>query len=315
MESLQQTKRRIKSVHNINQITKAMELVAATKMRRSQEIALASRAYAFTALDILANLSGLESAYIPPLMEKRPVKKTLLVLIASDKGLAGSFNSAVIRNFENFLKNQNVNLADSAYTCLAVGLKAKNYLEKRGATIVQSFLRTADFTELGEVEPLANAITSGFLKKSWDAVIVFSTNFRTALRQEVLRRQIFPVDVASIRRAAEELVPESGRFSEFRKEGRLSFFKNKTGYKDYLIEPSPEEALSALIPHLVLMQIYHIILEANASEHAARRTAMKSASDNASELNQELNTIYNKSRQAAITKEILEITAGVEALK
>jgi F-type H+-transporting ATPase subunit gamma len=136
--------------------------------------------------------------------------------------------------------------------------------------------------------------------------------FRSALSQEVVRREILPIDTQKIREAAEELIPKTGRYADLRQNSELLNGKNTPD--DYLIEPSPEAVLEELGRHLVLMQIYHLILEANTSEHAARRTAMKNASDNASELAGELSLQYNKSRQASITREIIEITTGAEAL-
>ncbi|MBI4086272.1 MAG: ATP synthase F1 subunit gamma [Candidatus Liptonbacteria bacterium] len=323
MESLQNIKRRAKSVKNIGQITKAMELVAATKMRRSQEIALASRPYAFASLDFLANLARLHQNYggqarlgdieIPPLLQKREIRKTALVLVTSDKGLAGSFNSAVIRDFEKFLKQEKT-LSPNPSTLnpvfISVGQKAANYLQKR-FTLAHKFLRAGDFTTIEEVKPIAELLVSGYLEKKWDSVIVFSTHFRSALRQEPLRRVALPVDFESIKKTAEEIIPQTGRFSEFKQSSVISHQSSV----DYLIEPSPEAVLNELVPHLVTMQIYHLILEANASEHAARRLAMKNASDNADDLGSKLNLEYNKSRQASITREIIEITSGVESLR
>lgn len=316
MESLQHLKRRLKGVQNINQITKAMELVAATKMRRSQEIALASRPYALTALEFLANLSLLEEVSMPPLLTKRAVKRTAIVVVTSDKGLAGSFNSAVFRSFEKFVARAAVNLRDPAYTFIAVGQKAATYLEKRTASLKKKFTRVSDFTTIAEVIPLAETLISGYLRGTWDRVLVFSTHFKTALRQEVTLREILPVDFEILKATAREIVPETGRFAELIKEDKDFFFgEGSRRSKDYLIEPSAEAVLEDLARHLVLMQIYHFILETNASEHAARRIAMKNASDNAAELAAGLTLKYNKSRQAMITREIIEITAGAEALK
>ncbi len=327
MESLQNIKRRIKSVHNVNQITKAMELVAATKMRKSQEIAIASRPYAFAALDLLAKLSNVEALSLSPLLETRKVNRTALVLVTSDKGLAGSFNGAVIREFEKYMARINADQASARisadnqresarYSFIAVGQKANAHLQKRTGGVREKFVRVGDYTTVSQVSPIANLLTQGFIKKEWDEVIVFSTHFKTALRQVVLTRKILPVDVPSLKATAEEMVPETGRFAELIKGKTISFFNGKDAItSEYLIEPSPEIILKELIPHLVMMQIYHLVLEANASEHAARRVAMKSASDNASELAESLTVVYNKSRQASITRELIEITAGAEALE
>lgn len=317
MESLQNIKRRIKGVGNISKITKAMEMVAATKMRRSQEIAIASRPYAFAALEILANLSLAETQWTSPLLEKRRVLKTALVLVSSDKGLAGSFNGSVFKNFEKFLKRGNINPGDPSYLCVAIGQKAANYAEKRFGVVAKKFVRVGDFTSVEEVQPIAEFLLKGYSAKEWDRVIVFSTNFRSALKQEVIERQLFPVDFESVRNTVLEILPERGHYAEIMKESGVKPFGENLGPnpKEYLIEPSPEEVLQNLIPRLITMEIYHLVLEANASEHAARRVAMKNASDSAEDLASGLTASYNKSRQAAITREIAEITAGAGEMK
>lgn len=307
-ESLQNLKRRIGGVKNVNQITRAMELVAATKMRKSQELALNSRPYAYAALELLANLSSADGVSLPLLFEKREVKKTALVLVTSDKGLAGAFNANVLKAFDKFAAKEKTQ--NAAY--IAVGQKAANYLEKKGK-LRAKYTHVGDYTTVDEVQPLAELLVNGFLAGEWDRVIVFSMNFRSALLQEVVRRELFPIDVARLRETADELIPKTGRYAELRERGEFGILKNSKR-AEYIIEPSPTEILECLGRHLVLMQIYHLVLEANASEHAARRTAMKSASDNASELAGELSLQYNKSRQASITREIIEITAGAEAL-
>jgi F-type H+-transporting ATPase subunit gamma len=311
MESLQTIQRRIKGVKNINQITKAMELVAATKMRKSQEVALASRAYAYTALDFLAHLSKLEGVKMPALLKKRKVKKTAFVIVSSDKGLVGAFNSGVLRVFENYLKKENVDINNSSNVFMAFGQKAGNYLQRKGIKVDKVFTKFGDFTRLEETKPLSDYLTRGYLEKKWDKVFIFSPHFKSVLNQEVLMRQIFPIDFKILHKTIKELIPETGRFSEFRHEEAVS----QSRIIEYLIEPSPTKVLRELAPHLVEMQIYHLILEANASKHAARRMAMKNASDNAEELTEDLTLMYNKSRQAAITREIIEIVAGAEAAK
>lgn len=316
MESVQNIKRRIKGVRNINQITKAMELVAANKMRRSQEIALASRPYAFAALDLLANLSRLtppNGAAVPPLLSKRGVKHTMIVLITSDKGLAGALNANVIREFHNLVLREKIGMDDPAYSFVAVGQKAAAYLERRTKNIKRKFVRIGDYTTLAEAEPIAKFLISEYLHGGCDRVLIFSTHFRTALKQEVLTRQILPVAPEALKRIAEEIIPERGKFSELARGKHISYF-NTGETREYMLEPSPAEILHNLAEHLVVMQVYHMILEANASEHAARRVAMKNASDNAEDLAEGLTLEYNKSRQAAITKEIVEIVAGAEAL-
>ena len=233
----------------------------------------------------------------------------MIVLVTSDKGLAGAFNSNVIRHFEKFLKTSGKNISKENDHFIAVGQKAAQYLEKN-MKVCEKFVRVGDYTTVEEVRPIAELIIKSFLDGECDEVILFSTHFRSALRQEVMQRKILPVSFESITATLNELVPEHGRFAE----ANQPLATSHQPLVEYLIEPSAEEVLDDLARHLVLMEIYHVILEANASEHAARRLAMKSASDNARDIVQELNLAYNKSRQAAITKELTEITAGAESL-
>lgn len=324
MQSLQTIKRRIKSVKNIGQITKAMELVSATKMRRSQEVALMSRPYAFAALEMLSRVSEAAAGYTPALLEKRPIATTAVVVIASDKGLTGSFNNAIFRAFEkyNFGSQTLANFRRSGLRnmqYIAVGQKVVSYLERRVGKVERVFTRVGDYTTVEEVRPLAEYIINGYRDKRWDRVVVLYTNFTSVLSQEVVVRELFPVDVSAIRKTADEIIPRTGRFAESFAEQGISFFSKgameRMGGREYIIEPSPRAVLDELVPHLVLMQLYHIVLEANASEHAARRLAMKSASDNARDITDNLTIEYNKSRQAGITRELIEITAGAEAIQ
>ena len=317
-ESLQSLKTRLKGVKNIGQITKAMELVAATKMRRSQEIALSSRPYTLTALDLLATLTQLEGVTLPALLTAREVRRTAIVVVTSDKGLAGAFNSAVLREFEKYLRDNGIDTTDARYAFIAVGQKALAHLERR-TEVVKSFVRVGDYTTLDEVRPVSDYLIEGYLRGSadggFDEVIVFSTHFRSALRQEVLVRKIFPVAADALSLTAKEMVPQHGRFADLIKSERVSFFnRNPEILRDYIIEPDASTVLESLARHLVEAELYQPALEANASDHAARRMAMKSASDNAEDLAENLNLSYNKSRQAAITRELIEITAGAEAL-
>ncbi|MSU54841.1 MAG: ATP synthase F1 subunit gamma [Candidatus Staskawiczbacteria bacterium] len=315
MDSPQNLKKRLKSVANINKITKAMELVAATKMRRSQEIALASRPYAFAALDLLANLTLLEKSKgspMPALLQHRKVKKVLFVLVASDKGLAGAFNSALFRKFENYLRQHDAKYQEEKLF-LAVGEKSFQYLNRKGMTVAKKFVNVGDFTTPEQVRPITDMIVAGYLEKQWDRVVVFSTHFASALKQEPMVERILPVSFDYIKETIHEIIPQTGKFAEMIKEQQIDFEGKKSEMNEYLIEPSPAAVLEDLVKHLLFMQVYYVILEANASEHSARRLAMKTASDNASDLGEKLNLQYNKVRQAGITNQIIEISAGAEA--
>src|SRR3989344_572832 len=330
-ESLQNIKSRLGAVKNIGQITKAMEVVSATKMRKSQEAALGSRPYAFFALELLEKLlkaGDLKKINIP-LSASREIKKTLVVVGASDRGLAGSFNSQVFRVADALLaRDDHAAKPEHEFVFAAVGKKAENYIlsakggpaSGRKNNLIGKFRGFGDFIKTEEVTPLAEFLTDGYLKGDYDRVLVVSTHFRTALFQEVLVRQILPFDPEKIEQIVKEIVPERGKFSGL--EAARSSTPGVGGAQtpgvfpraDYILEPTPAEILNSLIPHLFKMQIYHIILEANASEHSARRVAMKNAADNADEIATDLSISYNKARQAAITGEMIEISGTQSAL-
>lgn len=328
MESPQNLKKRLKSIKNIKQITKSMELISAIKMRKAQQIALDSRPYSFLALDFLATISSLNQKpsglfeISLPAGRQGKIKKVLFVLVASDKGLAGAFNSSLFKKFEQHIQRDKEKYQSEEKFFVAVGEKSANYLSKKGFNIVKKFVQVGDYTTLLQVEPLVNFIVEGYLgnhlvdlgQAKWDRVIIFSTHFRSALKQEPHVRRILPINFDHIKETIQEIIPERGKFADLIKEQKISFVTEKSKIKNYLIEPSPEKVLEKLAKHLFFMQVYHLILEANASEHSARRLAMKKASDNASDLVSVLNLQYNKSRQSMITKEITEIIAGTEAL-
>ncbi len=306
MESIQSIKRRIKAVANTSQITKAMEMVAANKMRKAQLVAINSRPYAIAGLELLRELSA-RIPYIPRLMEKQEgEEKILIILVTADKGLAGSFNSNVFRKFEEFFLNYKNTNASYA----TIGKKAEEYLARKKIIVEKVFVKFGDYAEPEKTKEFTDFVIQGFLDKKWTKVITISTNFRTTLKQDVLVRDLLPISYDSINKDIREIVPEYGRYAEKNKDIK----KEKNNY-EYIIEPTSKtgahkKIIDDLTQHLVEMVIYHLILESNASEHSARMVAMKNASDNAMELKDDLTLAYNKSRQAAITQELSEITAG-----
>lgn len=310
MESLQSIKSRIKAVRNIGQITKAMEVVAATKMRKSQQIALDSRPYAFKALQLLSVLSKY-SPIKSRLMGANKIKNTLLIIMTSDRGLAGPFNSQVIKTADKFIEEYSEK-SKAVLNVAVVGKKAMAYASKKGIKPNFQFSGFGDHIKPSETDSLADSIIKGFLDKRWGKVVTISTHFRTTLKQEVLKREILPINLNSIQDSITEIIPKHGRFSELRDS---SYKLQDTGSIDYIFEPVPEKIIEQLVDHLVRMEIYHLVLEANASEHSARMVAMKTASDNAKELSENLNLEYNKARQAGITKELIEITSAINTLQ
>lgn len=318
MESLQTTKTRLKAVKNVGQITKAMEVVAATKMRRAQETALNSRPYAYEALQLLERIMS-QSSLTSLLLETRKVEKTLVMVVSSDRGLAGSFNGQVFKMSDQFFATDMFSDSkDHEYLILAIGKKSLSYASRKKYKLLKSFDNALDITIPDNVSDITEYVVGGFLNKEWDRVVTISTHFRTALKQEPLVRQILPLSVEKIEQTIHEIVPEHGRYAEEKTKSKVS--SKITGVEsereiDYIFEPSPKEVLETLTPHLVAIQIYHLFLEAKASEHSARRVAMKTASDNAIELGDSLTMEYNKARQVGITRELAEITTTIMTLE
>jgi len=333
MPSTKVIKQRIRSVKNTSQITKAMEVVSATKMRRSQQFALSARPYAVASLELIQNLLR-RTAVLPPLLTEREVKNKVLLVVTSDKGLAGAFNANVIRKADFWIAEQRRD--GIPFSLIVVGKKVKEYYDPvRSRTplasadlltadrtsngvnasitpIVTSFSKFGDYTDLSETLPIADVLLAGFQNGRWDSVEAVYTNFRTTLVQETVLKRILPTTEAGLEDAVAAIVPERGKYAESGVKNQESGSKYNYEYK---FEPSPAEILETLVPQLIKMHIHHIILESNASEHSARMVAMKSASDNARELITDLTLEFNKARQANITRELVEITAGREALE
>ncbi|MDP3794636.1 MAG: ATP synthase F1 subunit gamma [bacterium] len=339
MASTKAVKQRIRSVKNTAQITKAMEVVSATKMRRSQGFALAARPYAVASLEMMENLlERTPEELIPPLLTERKVQNSLLLVITSDKGLAGAFNANVLKKAESWIGEKHS--ADKRLTLVTVGKKARDYLERRSRPVLKSYWGFGDYSTLEETQPIATLVLDGFLSGRWDEAEAVYMNFRSTLRQEVTLEKVLPATREGLEAAVAAILPERGRYAaqaslarhterSYEKTSsmtgddsprdssvlRTQNNKQRIRYNfEYKFEPSPAEILTALVPQLIRVHLHHIILESNASEHSARMVAMKNASDNARELIGELTLLYNKARQAGITQELTEITAGAEAL-
>lgn len=308
MHSTKAIKQRIKSTKSTAQITKAMEVVSATKMRKAQEFALSARPFAVASLEMLENLIK-RTPVLPPLLQKREIKNSLLLVVTSDKGLAGAFNANVLKKAEQWVLQKRS--AGVPFSLVTVGKKAKEYFERRNTPITQSFWGFGDISMLEDTLPVADLALNLFLDESFDEVEAVYTNFRTTLLQEAVLKKILPVSEKGIWDMVISILPERGKFATI--EGKI---QTKGVYQyEYKFEPGPAEILAVLVPQLLRMHIHHLILESNASEHSARMVAMKSASDNAEELITDLTLVFNKARQANITRELVEITAGMEALE
>lgn len=299
--ALKQVKNKIVSTKKTGQVTKAMEAVSAVKMRKSQEKALQGRPYVRSALRILARLARSESGLTHPFVITRPEGRRLLVVVTSDKGLAGSVNSAVLKQVDTLL-------ADGRTTdVIAVGRKAVEYSVRMNLELVGEYVNISDDVAIGDVSGIAKIALERFANNEYSSVEVVYQNFLSTFEQVPTHRRVLPLDPAELHYILQGIRPKSGRWSEVEEE--------EDSLIDYLIEPSAEAVLNALFPKLVEVLIYHALIESKASEHSARMVAMKSATDKAKDMVKALTIKFNKARQAAITAEVSEITAGVEALK
>lgn len=300
MQSTRRIRRQIQSIKNTSQITKAMEMVAASKMRKSQQAALMARPYAEAALKILSSVSESTEPESHILLEKREVKNMGIVAVTSDKGLCGGLNSNVLKETFKLMKKN----GDKKIEIIAVGKKSESYFRKIGS-ISAVFGKMGDTIELKETLPISNLLINDFKNKKYDKVVAVYTNFISTIKQKVRVKTILPITKRSLEETIEEIE------DLVVKENDMEYISNI----EYKFEPSPQEVLSNLLPSLIETQIYHIILESNASEHSARMVAMKNATDSAVEMLDDLNLSYNYLRQQKITQEISEISAGVVALE
>lgn len=300
MPSLRDLKRRIKSVSGIRQITRAMEMVSATKLRRSQTRIQEARPYTEKMDQILAHLGESVASGIidhPLLQEHKELKKILIVAIASDKGLCGSFNSNVIRMTESRIRE--LEREGLEVSLLLVGRKIHDYFRRRGRRIIED---SAKFNSIDQSLPTKlleeiTSITNGmFLRGDTDRVEFIFTEFRNVMSSKPVTRQYLPI---------RGLVPETEE-QEKNKYERV---------KDYIFEPGPAELLSKLVPKYARVVVFRALASSLASEHGQRMGAMRNATDNAGDMMRTLTLQRNKARQAAITKELAEIVGGAEALK
>ncbi|OGG61651.1 ATP synthase F1 subunit gamma [Candidatus Kaiserbacteria bacterium RIFCSPHIGHO2_02_FULL_49_34] len=300
--SLKLIKQKIVSTRKTGKVTRAMEAVSAVKMRKTQERAFAARVYARSAVRMLANISRLnESAVAKYTVRNEKNNRALLVLVTSDKGLAGAVNSAVLKLADSFLIK---------HTCdfVCIGRKAVEYAERNGATIVHKETNIADNVSLENVEHVTKTVLDAYLAETYGAVYVIYQNFISTFEQKPLVRQVLPLNPEGLDAMVKEIVPKSGKFSERKEE-------TDSAAGEYLIEPSAEELMPELVSQLVHIAIYHALIEHKASEHSARMVAMKNATDKSKEMAKALTLKFNKARQAAITAEVSEITAGAAAVK
>jgi F-type H+-transporting ATPase subunit gamma len=300
--ALKDIKNKIKATQRTNKVTRAMEAVSAVKMRKTQAAALADRAYARAAVSILARLSGSGDVKRHPLAAVRPVKKLALVVITSDKGLAGALNSNVIKAAAARVAG----MPADAVRVYAYGRKGSEYFARRGYEIVHSFENKKDDVDLGVMDALAAELSQEFVSGAVDEVAAVYSNFKSTFEQHPVARALLPLSLETVAQLVKDIVPEKGKFS-----GDAAPIESP---RAYAVEAARGDVLGALVPRLVSVSLYHMLLESKASEHSARMVAMKNASDKSKEVARDLTRTYNKIRQAAITREVSEIVGGREAL-
>jgi F-type H+-transporting ATPase subunit gamma len=318
MASGKDIKRRIKSIKNTGKITRAMEMVSAAKMRRAIASVLQVRAYAHSAWSILTNLARVFEKYEKGLLEVREVKSILVILITSNRGLCGSFNSQIYKKIREEVthpsklkinrvgeKKLESNVPDDKLKIdfIAVGRKGENMIKKMQKEIVASFPESMFVPRMIDARAIAKIAMDDYVAKKYDKVVIFYTDFISTIKQETKVRQILPISKIDLEKQIAEM-------DTLGKELGL-----EEAITEYKIEPYPKKVLKEIFPRLIEMQIYHATLESNASKEAARMLAMRNATDAAKEMAEDLTLAFNQIRQMKITQEIAEISAGRAALE
>ncbi len=288
-QATREIKRRIRSVKNTRQITRAMELVSAAKMRKSVSNALASRSYAGLAWAMLQELSHRVDQSRHALLAKRELVKRIAVIhISSNRGLCGGFNNQLAFKVQTYLKNNNVN-NQTDIEIITLGRRGRDIMHRSGFTITAEFTKPDITTKFEQVSPVARLVIDDYITGKYDRVVVAYTDFVSAISQKPKVRQILPI-----------LLDES----------QITDHRSNSFDYEYIFEPTPDAVLEELLPRFVEMQLYQAVLESDASEHSARMLAMRNASDAAKDMVDSLTLAFNQARQAGITAELSEITAG-----
>ena len=294
MPSLKEIRGRIGSVRNIAQITRAMEMMSASRMKRAQDAILAARPYAQELHAALSRVASAVGEEVDPLLARRQIRRIGLIVMTSDRGLAGALDSNTVRAALRYISEHAPAEGGSEpveVTAVTIGRKGRDQLRRAGVPIAAHFQRFGDRPGFADVTPVARLVVEDYLAEKYDEISVVYPAFESTLSQHPDVLTILPV-----RQPEDQSAEEAERNDE------------------YLFEPSPEAVMRRLLPHYVAIDLYRAVLEANASEQSARMIAMRNATDNANELIDDLTLVYNKTRQATITREMIEIASGAEAL-
>ncbi|NLE76986.1 MAG: ATP synthase F1 subunit gamma [Chloroflexi bacterium] len=298
MSTLREIRRRIRSIKNISQVTRAMQMVAAAKMRRAQEQVLGTRPYAEKAWEMLVHLAGQSTPGQPghPLLQSRSVETVGFLLITADKGLCGAYNQNMIRMAFDYVERSSVPVK-----LVVVGRKGRDYMRRAGLDIVAEFVDLPSQPGINDITPISRLLLDDFLGGAVDQVVLGYTHFVNTLSQYPTIQPLLPVRYAA----------ENGPHQA----GEAAPASAVEGGVEYIYEPDPHTILDTVVPRFTEIQIYQAMLEAVASEHSARMVAMRNATENADSLMESLTLSYHQARQAAITREMLDIASGAEALQ
>lgn len=288
-KGMREIKRQIRSVQNMRQITRAMEMVAASKLRKAQVAAEAARPYADKIREVIASIASATTDLTHPMLESREVKRTGYVVITSDKGTAGAYNSNLLKLTLNIIEERHQ--SPDEYVILVLGRKGRDFFKKQGIPVLDAITGLPDSPTFADIKPLAAIAVNHFAEEKYDEVYLIYNEFINAMTQKPVQKKLLPLDSLS-----EEIA---------------NIEQNVT---EYIYEPSASGVLNELLPKYAETLVYSALLEAKASEFGARMTAMGNASKNASEMIDSLTLSYNRARQAAITQEITEIVAGANAV-
>jgi F-type H+-transporting ATPase subunit gamma len=286
MPSLLDIRRRIRSVKNTQQLTKAMKTVSAAKLRRAQERVMSARPYADQLRNVLANLAGRVENISHPLLEVRPEERTLVVIVTADRGLCGAFNTNLIRATQTFLREKG---SKAGTTLFPVGRKGRDFFRRREVPITSDYVNFFNKLDYGNARDIAKTITELYTEAKIDAVYIVYNEFKSAIQQRVSMEKLLPL-------------------------GRADLGNVQATPAEYIFEQPPQQVFDRLLPRYVEIQVYRALLESAASEHGARMAAMDTASRNAGDMIESLTLNMNRVRQAAITREIIEVVSGAGAL-
>lgn len=301
MAGTKEIKRRIKSVKSTKKITKAMELVAASKMKRAVASTLRSRLYAEYSWEILTSIAKNVEKITHPLFnehkDEEVTGKVLLILITSNRGLCGAYNAQVIKKSLNIVREISVDI-------ITIGKKGDVAMRRVDQNILASFFELPDNVSISDVSPISEFVISEYVAGKYDRVLVAYTDFISALTQKPNIKQVLPISKNTLRELVENMPDDANKMEEINREQKI----------DYLFEGNQEKFIGTLAEKLTKIQIYQMLLESNASEQSSRMVAMKNASEASGEMIDDLTLIFNKARQSNITREISEISAGMASV-